>query len=221
MYKILIVEDDEDILSSLKETLEIKDYQVITACNYKEALLNMNSSIDLIIMDIQLPDGNGIVLCKKIRENYKTPLIFLTCKNDEETIVEGLNAGGDDYVCKPFGIKELYARINSILRRVPVNSQYIFTGDLKVDKTSHKIYKKDDLLDISIVIYYILLTLIEANGVVITRDHLMEVVERQTHHFIEDNTLSVHMKRLRNILGKYNDAPYIETVRGVGYRWNL
>jgi DNA-binding response OmpR family regulator len=221
MYKILIVEDDEDILSSLKETLEIKDYQVITACNYKEALLNMNSSIDLIIMDIQLPDGNGIVLCKKIRENYKTPLIFLTCKNDEETIVEGLNAGGDDYVCKPFGIKELYARINSILRRVPVNSQYIFTGDLKVDKTCHKIYKKDDLLDISIVIYYILLTLIEANGVVITRDHLMEVVERQTHHFIEDNTLSVHMKRLRNILGKYNDAPYIETVRGVGYRWNL
>lgn len=219
MKRILIVEDDEYICLSLKEALELKNYEVILANNVKQAKERLDSSIDLIIMDIQLPDGNGIILCQQIREQYHMPLLFLTCKNDEETIVEGLNAGGDDYVCKPFGIKELYARIHSLLRRIPVNQDIIYCADLKIDTRSYQVYKNNELLDLSIVTYHILLCLIQAHGIVITRDQLMDLVEQQTHHFIEDNTLSVHMKRLRKKLGLYQGQSYIETLRGVGYRW--
>lgn len=219
MSRILIIEDDEMIYQSLKEALELKNYEVVIACRVKEAMEKLDSSIDLIIMDIQLPDGNGIVLCQKIREQYQTPLLFLTCKNDEETIVEGLNAGGDDYVCKPFGIKELYARIHSLLRRVPINQDMIHTADLVIDTKSYQVYKNGELLDLSVVTYHILICLIQAHGMVLTRDQLMDLVEQQTHHFIENNTLSVHMKRLRQKLGLYHNEPYIETLRGVGYRW--
>ena len=219
MNKILVVEDDEYIRKSLKDALEMKYYEVECADSYKMALDMMNHTIDLIIMDIQLPDGNGIVLCQKIRENYKTPLLFLTCKNDEETIVEGLMAGGDDYVVKPFGIAELYARIHSLLRRIPKDTHIIYTADLKIDTLKYQVYKNNELLDMSIVTYYILLCLVEAHGIVITRNRLMEIIEQQTKHFVEDNTLSVHVKRLRKLLGDYHGEGYIETLRGVGYRW--
>lgn len=219
MSKILIVEDDEYICSSLKETLELKNYEVMIASTAKQAKEKIDTSIDLIIMDIQLPDGNGIILCQQIRQKYHMPLLFLTCQNDEETIVEGLNAGGDDYVCKPFGIKELYARIHSLLRRIPVNQDIIYSADLKIDTKTYQVYKNNELLDLSIVTYHILLSLVKAHGMVITRNQLMTLIEQQTHHFVEDNTLSVHMKRLRQKLGSYHGQSYIETLRGVGYRW--
>lgn len=219
MQKILVVEDDQLIQRSLKEALELKDYEVIQAFNVKQTLEIMNSSIDLIIMDIQLPDGNGISLCQHIRENYQTPLLFLTCKNSEQSIVEGLGAGGDDYVCKPFGIQELYARIQSLLRRIPVNQDIIYTADLKIDTKNYQVYKNGQLLDLTNVCYHILLCLIQHHGMVITRQNLLDLVESQTQHFIEDNTLSVHMKRIRQTLGTYHGQSYIETLRGVGYRW--
>lgn len=219
MEKILVVEDDELIQSSLKETLEMKNYEVVQVYRAKDVLASLDESIALIIMDIRLPDGNGIVLCQEIRKTYAIPLLFLTCQNDEDTIVEALNAGGDDYVCKPFGIKELYARIQSLLRRMPTNKDIIYTADLKIDTKGYKVYKGHQELDLSIVTYNILLCLVKNQGIVITRDHLLDLVEQQTQHFIEDNTLSVHMKRLRQKLGNYQNKPYIETLRGVGYRW--
>lgn len=219
MRKILVVEDDELIQSSLKEALEIKGYQVIQATCVKQTWQYLDDSIDLMIMDIRLPDGNGITLCRQIREQFSMPLLFLTCQNDEDSIVEALNAGGDDYVCKPFGIKELYARIYSLLRRIPMNKDIIYTADLKIDTKQYKVFKNNQELDLGLVTYYILLCLVENHGVVITRNHLLDLVQQQTQHFVEDNTLSVHMKRLRNKLGTYQNQPYIETLRGVGYRW--
>lgn len=221
MNKILIVEDDNLIAQSLKEALEMKNYQIEIANNVKEAIKRINTSVDLIIMDIQLPDGNGITLCQQIRQDYQMPILFLTCRNDEDTLVEGLNVGGDDYVCKPFGIKELYARIQSLLRRVPMNQDIIHTGNLKIDTNTYQVYKDNELLDLSLITYHILLSLVEARGKVVTREHLLMLVEEKTKHFVEDNTLSVHVKRLRQKLGYYEDKPYIETLRGVGYRWNL
>lgn len=221
MIKILIVEDDQAILDSLKHALELKEYQVVLAMNPKEALCLMDDTIDLILMDIQLPGGNGITLCQKIREIYETPLLFLTCRNDEETLVEALNAGGDDYIVKPFGIQELYARINSALRRSPMSKDVVFTHDLKIDTTSYKVYKEKELLDLSLIGYTILITFIEAKGKVVTREKLLEIIESKTNHFVEDNTLSVHIKRLRESLGQNNEQQYIETLRGVGYRWNM
>lgn len=219
MKRILVVEDDEFIQTSLKDALEMKNYEIVQAHCAKEALTLLNESIDLIILDIQLPDNNGIVLCQQFRQTYSLPILFLTCQNNEDTIVEALNAGGDDYVCKPFGIKELYARIESLFRRVPIHCDVIYTADLKINTQTYKVYKNNQEIDLSIVTYQILLCLVQNQGIVITRQHLLELIEQLTMHFVEDNTLSVHMKRLRTKLGTYQGQPYIETLRGVGYRW--
>lgn len=218
MKTILIVEDDEHIQMSLKEVLETKNYFVYQAYNQKEALQQLSDTIQLIILDIQLPDGNGIQLCRQIREKYMMPILFLTCRQDEETIVEGLNAGGDDYVCKPFGMKELYARMEALLRRVPHFHDVIHVGDLMIDVKSYQVFKQGQLLDLGLIPYYILIHLIEHQGIVVTRQQLLMMIESQTGHDLEDNTLSVHMKRLREKIGTYHGS-YIETIRGVGYRW--
>ena len=117
MKKILIVEDDESIADSLKEMLENKAYIVEVSYSKKETLEKLNEYVDLILLDIQLPDGNGIDLCKEIKEKYEMPIIFLSCLNDEETIVKGLNEGGDDYVCKPFELKNSVPELNVLLER--------------------------------------------------------------------------------------------------------
>ena len=139
MKKILIVEDDESIADSLKEMLEHKDYIVEVSYSKKETLEKLNEYIDLILLDIQLPDGNGISLCKEIKEKYEVPIIFLSCLSDEETIVRGLNEGGDDYVCKPFGIKELCARIECNLRKVTKQQGVYYIDDLIIDTLKHKV----------------------------------------------------------------------------------
>ena len=178
----------------------------------------IDEKMQLIILDIQLPDGNGIVLCQHIRQTFSMPILFLTCRNDEETIVEGLNAGGDDYVCKPFGIKELLARIEALLRRMPINEDIIYTADLKINTQSYQVYKQGKYVDLGLIPYYILVHLVQHQGIVVTRQQLLLMIEQLTGHELEDNTLSVHMKRLREKIGTYHGS-YIETIRGVGYRW--
>ena len=220
MEKILIVEDDLFIQESLKEVLS-HQYVVKQALSYHEALHYFHSDIALWIVDIELLDGNGIELCKKLRQVSLVPLLFLTANNDEEMIVEGLNAGGDDYVCKPFGIKELYARISSLLRRTKQNREIIQVGDLTIIPSQYQVYKNNKEIILTAVSYEILFILVNAQGKVITRDQILTLIERTTGHYIEDNTLSVHMKRLRQKLGVYKGKTYIETIRGIGYRWSL
>lgn len=153
MKKILIVEDDESIADSLKEMLENRDYIVEVSYSKKETLEKLNEYIDLILLDIQLPDGNGISLCKEIKEKYEMPIIFLSCLNDEETIVRGLNEGGDDYVCKPFGIKELCARIECNLRKVTKQQGVYYIDDLIIDTLKHKVFKDNKELELSTIIF--------------------------------------------------------------------
>ena len=153
MKKILIVEDDESIADSLKVMLENRDYIVEVSYSKKETLEKLNEYIDLILLDIQLPDGNGISLCKEIKEKYEMPIIFLSCLNDEETIVRGLNEGGDDYVCKPFGIKELCARIECNLRKVTKQQGVYYIDDLIIDTLKHKVFKDNKELELSTIIF--------------------------------------------------------------------
>lgn len=153
MKKILIVEDDENIADSLKKMLENRDYIVEVSYSKKETLEKLNEYIDLILLDIQLPDGNGISLCKEIKEKYEMPIIFLSCLNDEETIVRGLNEGGDDYVCKPFGIKELCARIECNLRKVTKQQGVYYIDDLIIDTLKHKVFKDNKELELSTIIF--------------------------------------------------------------------
>ena len=216
---ILIVEDDIAIQETLKELLCMKGYQVQQAYHMKEALLLDKSHIDVMIIDIQLPDGNGISLCQQMRQQSQIPILFLTAKDDEQTIVEALNAGGDDYITKPFRANELLARLNCIMRRIEHNHDIIQTNDLSIDIRKYRVMKNNQEIVLSAIGYEILFLIVQNQGMVITRERMIEFIEEKTGNYIEDNTVSVHMKRLREKLGQYQQQEYIETVRGIGYRW--
>lgn len=216
---ILIVEDDIAIQETLKELLCMKGYQVKQAYHVKEALSLDISDIDMMIIDIQLPDGNGITLCQQFRQVTQVPILFLTARNDEETIVEALNAGGDDYITKPFRANELLARMRSISRRMIENKDIIKSYDLLIDTKKYCVKKNDLEIVLSAIGYEILFLISQNQGIVITRERLIEFIEDKTGNEIENNTVSVHVKRLREKLGTYQGKEYIETVRGIGYRW--
>ena len=216
---ILIVEDDIAIQETLKELLCMKGYQVQQAYHMKEALLLDKSHIDVMIIDIQLPDGNGITLCQQMRQQSQIPILFLTAKDDEQTIVEALNAGGDDYITKPFRANELLARLTCIMRRIEHNHDIIQTNDLSIDIRKYRVMKNNQEIVLSAIGYEILFLIVQNQGMVITRERMIEFIEEKTGNYIEDNTVSVHMKRLREKLGQYQQQEYIETVRGIGYRW--
>ena len=216
---ILIVEDDIAIQETLKELLCMKGYQVQQAYHMKEALLLDKSHIDVMIIDIQLPDGNGITLCQQMRQQSQIPILFLTAKDDEQTIVEALNAGGDDYITKPFRANELLARLNCIMRRIEHNHDIIQTNDLSIDIRKYRVMKNNQEIVLSAIGYEILFLIVQNQGMVITRERMIEFIEEKTGNYIEDNTVSVHMKRLWEKLGQYQQQEYIETVRGIGYRW--
>lgn len=219
MSTILIVEDDYTLQQSVKELLEIKNYDVITADTYQEAIQFFSCDVHLIIIDIELPDGNGIDLCQYIRnQTSHTPILFLTANNNEEMLVKGLDSGGDDYMTKPFRIKEFYARVASLLRRSQIDQEYMRLGDLYIDFKRYEIKKNDEYIQLAQVDYEIFFMLAKNKNQVITRNQLIEVLEKNGQYCIEDNTLSVHIKRIREKLGFYNNRSYIETLRGVGYR---
>ena len=217
---ILIVEDDREIQDTLKQYLEIKGYAIRQAYCVKEALERLDDDIELMIIDIQLPDGNGVTLCQQIRQTSDIPIIFLTARSDENTIVEALRCGGDDYVKKPFHMRELLARIESITRRMKKDTGIIKTGDLYIDMNQYIVKKNDQVLELTAIGYEILFLLVKYQGTVITRERMIEFIEERTGNYIVDNTVSVHMKRIREKLGTYQGHTYIETVRGIGYRWH-
>lgn len=218
---ILLVEDDISMNHILKDILEDAQYKTLVAENYQSAIDQfLKEKIDLVILDIQLPDGDGIDLCKNLRQISNVPILFLTGSDDEETLVKGLNSGGDDYVTKPFRIKELLARINSLLRRSVLPNQ-MQIGDLMINLKRNEIYKKGKKIDLSMVDFEILKTLIINKDQVLTRQQLLSFLDKEGQYYVENNTLSVHMKRIREKIGLYQGLPYIETVRGIGYRMNL
>jgi len=221
MNTILLVEDDFALRKSLKETLELKNYKMLIAENYQLALSLFNSqNIDIMIIDIQLPDGSGIDLCQEVRKTSSIPILFLTANDNEDMLVKGLESGGDDYMTKPFRVKELYARIASLLRRSMMNSENIVIGELVISLKRHEIKKDDQFIQLSSIDFEIFSLLVKHKNQVLTRNQLLEAIEKQGQYFVEDNTLSVHIRRIREKLGLYQNHSYIETVRGVGYRIN-
>ena len=214
--RILLVEDDLQLQESLKMALTIKNHSVTCLSTVKEAK-NMDYSVyDLAILDISLPDGNGIDLCRFIRLTYTLPIIFLTAHNHEDMIVSGLQAGADDYITKPFSLNVLYARIDVATRRIRKKTTI---GDLYVDSENYQVLKNNEPIILTTLEYEILFMFIKHRGQVLTRDTLYDCIERQTGNIVENNTLTVYMKRLRDKLGTYHGHYYIETIRGVGYRF--
>lgn len=216
MSTILLVEDDAALRDGLTELFTREGYSVITAVNAAEARQNFSAYIDLIILDVTLPDGNGVSLCQEWRnQGVTTPILFLTAKDEEFDVVRGLDAGGNDYVTKPFRMMELLSRIRALLRtsRRQVSTTLSRSG-VEVDQEHMQVRKNGEPLQLTLTEYRILLVLIQRNTIV-PRNVLLEALWDVDSKFIDDNTLSVHVSRLREKIG----AEHIKTIRGVGYQW--
>ena len=215
--KILVVEDDTALAQGLKTVLETEGYQVHVALSYRDALqyLPTLSSFQLVVLDVLLPDGNGVELCRVFRAySQSVAILFLTACDEEYQVVCGLDAGGDDYIAKPFRLREMLSRVNALLRRGGTEER-LCSGSLSADFLRHTLYRGDSRLFLTPTEFQLLHTLMINAGQVLPRERLLQSIWDNAGVFIEDNTLSVHISRLREKIGE----GYIQTVRGVGYRW--
>ncbi len=213
---ILLVEDNEMIIKGLVFSFEKSDYKL----EYKTSIIDaknylLNNKPDLIILDVTLPDGNGFDFYKMSLKEKEIPVIFLTALDDENDIVNGLELGADDYITKPFSTKELMARINKILLR-KIKKNIIKVNDLTFDLDSLVLTKNGEMIELSPLELKIITLLFTNKGSVITRDTLLDKVYDWTGNYIDDHTITVYFKRIREKLGEDS----IKTVKGIGYRIN-
>ena len=212
--KILLVEDDTALRGALEELLCREGYDVIKASNVSSARSAMNPEVDLVMLDVGLPDGDGVSLCRQWRdEGVQTPILFLTAKDEELDVVRGLDAGGNDYVTKPFRMQELLSRIRALLRRNQKEATVSRSG-ITLDKAKLQASRDGEVLMLTVTEYKILAKLISERSI-ITRAALLDALWDVDSRFVDDNTLSVHVSRLREKVG----GSHIKTIRGVGYQW--
>lgn len=223
MNEILIVEDDHTIAMGIEYALAGEGFSthVCYDCHSAREVI-LNRDFLLIILDVNLPDGSGFELCKQIRASGETPVIFLTVCDDEVNTIMGLDLGADDYIAKPFRVRELISRINSVLRRYnrqPGRKTEILIGDIRINPDEAKVYKNNQEIWLTALEYKLMLTLARHKGQVLTRNQLLEETWDLAGDFVSDNTLTVYIKRLRE---KIEDDPrkpqIIKTVRGLGYK---
>ncbi len=220
--KILLVEDDKTIASGLEYSLIEEGYKIKVCYNAtlaREAILK--EEFNLYLLDLSLPDGSGYDICKEIKEKNDSPIIFLTACDDEVNVVMGLELGADDYITKPFRVRELMSRIKSVLRRYNKTSvnTIINIGDVKINTLEAKVYKKDIEVVLTALEYRLLLTFGNNLGQVLSRGQLLEGIWDIAGDFVNDNTLTVYIKRLREKIEDDPQTPIvIKTIRGLGYK---
>lgn len=220
MPRIFLVEDDKEIAKNLTLLLRAEKYSVTHASTQREAVcILVENKFDLALVDISLPDGNGFAVCTEIKQIQDIPVIFLTASGDEASVVTGLNMGADDYITKPFRPRELLARIAAALRKAGRTPAAFEIGRVVVD-TANGIVKKDGKeVMLSALEYRLLLIFINNPGSIITRERLLDELWDAAGEFVNDNTLTVYIKRLREKIEDDPTAPQIIlTVRGTGYR---
>ena len=215
--RILVVDDDSMNLMRTKMILG-KEYDVLFANSGIEALEKLrHEQVDLVLLDIALPDGDGFAICRQIKEKAQIPVIFLTAREEEADVVRGLDLGADDYVIKPFRNRELVSRIKGALRRNGKGSAILRCGDIVLDAGTGKVKRGDVEISLTRLEYKILSNMMSCPGKLFTRDRILEDIWDISGNFVNDNTLSVTMKRLREKLGD-SEGTVIRTVRGMGYR---
>ena len=214
--KILLLEDDVMIASGVKYALENEGYEVEHAKDVSTAKnLISGSAFSLAIIDMQLPDGNGFDI-SSILTDKKVPVIFLTVVDDENQIVQAFNEGAEDYIVKPFRIRELLARVKRTLEHHQgASSKLITVGKTQIDTEAGKVYADGKLVELTALEYRVLLIFAANKGTLLTRSQILDKIWDMDGNFVEDNTLTVYIKRIREKLG---DAINIETIRGIGYR---
>ena len=220
MKQIFLVEDDRAIAKNLMLLLRSEGFAVTHASTQNEAIdVFAEHRFDLALVDISLPDGNGFAVCTEIKQTRDIPVIFLTASGDEASVVTGLNMGADDYIPKPFRPRELIARIKTALRRSGQSPSALEICGLSVDTASGNVKKNGSRVFLSALEYHLLLVFISNPNHILTRDRLLDELWDAAGEFVNDNTLSVYIKRLRE---KIEDDPadpqIILTVRGTGYR---
>ncbi len=220
MAKILIVEDDESIRLGLKYYLEQENFDTVLAENYTQAKQLFSNEIDLVLLDINLPDGNGFDILKEFKHQRDVPIIFLTANDLEVSIVMGLDMGADDYITKPFKARELVSRIKSVLRRTSTYTESIIhIQDISIDLKQAKVLKQGVDVMLTALEYKILLIFALNPGIVFSREKILADIWDVNEDYVNDNTLTVYIKRIREkIEDNPNQPTIIETVRGIGYK---
>ena len=220
MIKILIIEDDATIVKNLSELLRQEGFAIDSALNCKEAENKIETKqFDLVLLDVLLPDGNGFSLCKKIKSVTAYPVIFLTASADEFSVVTGLDIGADDYIEKPYRPRELISRIKSVLRRTGKSQSILTLGNISVDMDKGIVTKNGKDVFLSALEYRLFLVFLNNPGVTLTRNKLLCEIWDIAGDFVNDNTLTVYIKRLREkVEDDIQNPKIILTVRGLGYK---
>lgn len=220
MYRILLVEDDQAIVKNLTDILRREGFYVDSASGQTKALdLMEQASYDLCLLDISLEEGNGFAVCRAIKDKGDTPVIFLTASGDEYSVVAGFDIGGDDYVKKPFRPRELISRMKNVLRRTGRQNNIIELEGLHVNLDQGIVRRNEEEIFLTALEYRLLLVFLNHRGMVLSRTMLLEEIWDIAGDFVNDNTLTVYIKRLREKIEQDPQKPVIiRTVRGLGYK---
>ena len=223
--KILVIEDEPDIRKTLEYNLSREGYDVAVCGTLQEANKLLEPSLSLLVLDLMLPDGSGLDLCREIKKNSllsSIPIIILTAKDDEVDRVVGFELGADDYVTKPFSVRELILRIKAVLKRGEVNKPELVEverqfGDLSIDVDSHEVHVNNELVVLTALEFKLLNQLVDRRGRVQSRDQLLSDVWGYSSE-VTTRTVDTHIKRLREKLGPM--GKYVQTIRGIGYKFS-
>ena len=220
MIKVLLVEDNNSIILGLEYLFKEEKFTYNITKNKRDTLnLLDKESFDIVLLDVSLPDGNGFDICKYIKQKKNIPVIFLTAKDEEKDVVMWFELGADDYIIKPFRNRELISRIKNVLRRKSNLDNCITVKDIKIDTEIGKVYRENKEIVLTKLEYKILYNLFVNKNKIITREEILNDIWDIAGNFVEDNTLTVYIKRIREKIGD-KEGEIIQTVRGIGYRIN-
>ncbi len=226
MNRILLVEDDLSLIDGLEFSLQKNGFQVEVARTVRDALTVIQvQKYDLLLLDLTLPDGSGFEICKRVRRTSDVPIIFLTASDEEVNIVMGLDLGGDDYITKPFKLNELLSRINALLRRAGLSAAApleLKSNGLVVSLPEGRVFKGAAEIELTAAEYRLLCLLMQNPNMVLTREVIFDRLWDSSGSFIDDNTLSVYVRRLRSKIEDDPENPqFLLTLRRLGYKWNV
>ncbi len=227
MDRLFLLEDDRSLIDGLRYSLEKNGFRLTVARTVGEAMerLERTEDYDLLLLDVSLPDGTGFDVCRQVRaQDAGIPIIFLTAADEETNVIRGLDGGGDDYITKPFRLGELCSRIRAQLRRSgrpqERERKELRSGGLFIDLLAGRAYMEEGMLELTAAEYRLLCLLVENEGRVLTRTQILDALWDGNGSFVDDNTLSVYVRRLREKLEEDPSAPaHLLTVRGRGYEW--
>ena len=221
MYKILVADDERDVVSLLRDYFEMNDYLVMTAYTGAEAIEKTAQSPDIILLDVNMPDGDGLSVCRKIRDHVTCPILFLTAKVEDSDKIAGFASGGDDYIIKPFSIDELGARVSAHIRRdhrISTKTNVRYFGNLVIDYTGKTVSANGKILDIAKKDFQIVELLSVNCGQVFDKERIYEKIWGYDAEG-DSTVIAEHIRRIRAKLAKFGEEYHIETVWGMGYKW--